>query len=64
VVARLTGADPAAIRSVARTADSPVDLPPAEELIRALAAALGIDGTDYGFDQARDLPGAIIVEHE
>lgn len=64
VVARLTGADPAAIRSVARTADSPVDLPPAEELLRALAAALGIDGADYGFDQARDLPGAIIVEHE
>jgi hypothetical protein len=64
VVARLTGADPAAIRSVARTADSPVDLPQAEELLRALAAALGIDGADYGFDQARDIPGAIIVEHE
>jgi hypothetical protein len=64
VVARLTGADPAAIRSVARTADSPVDLPPAEELIRALAAALGVEGADYGFEQARDLPGAIIVEHE
>jgi hypothetical protein len=64
VVARLTGADPAAIRSVARTADSPVDLPQAEELLCALAAALGIDGADYGFDQARDIPGAIIVEHE
>ena len=33
VIARLTGADPAAIRRVARTADSPVDLPPAEDLL-------------------------------
>jgi hypothetical protein len=64
VVARLTGADPAAIRAVARTAETPVDLPPAEELIRDIAAALGLDGADYGFEQARDVPGAILVEHE
>jgi hypothetical protein len=64
VVARLTGADPAAIRAVARTAETPVDLQPAEELIRDIAAALGLDGADYGFEQARDMPGAILVEHE
>jgi hypothetical protein len=64
VVARLTGADPAAIRRVARTADSPVDLPPAEELLSELAAVLGLGGADYGFDVARELDGVIIVEHE
>jgi hypothetical protein len=64
VVARLTGADPAAIRAVAHTAETPVGLPPAEELIRDIAAALGLDGADYGFEQARDMPGAILVEHE
>jgi hypothetical protein len=64
VVARLTGADPAAIRRVARTADYPVDLPPAEQLIDDLAAVLGLEGADYGFAQARELPGAVLVEHE
>lgn len=64
VVARLTGADPAAIRSVARTADSPVDLPPVEDLLRDLAAVLGLGGADYGFETARDLDGAVLVEHE
>jgi hypothetical protein len=64
VVARLTGADPAAIRAVARTAETPVGLPPAEDLIRDIAAALGLKGADYGFEQARELPGTILVEHE
>ena len=64
VVARLTGADPARIRAVARTADSPVDLPPAEELLRDLADVLRLEGTDYGYETARELEGAIIVEHE
>jgi hypothetical protein len=64
VVARLTGADPASVRRVARTADSPVELPPAEELIRDIADALGFEGAEYGFEHARGLPGTIIVEHE
>jgi hypothetical protein len=64
VIARLTGANAGAIRQVARTADSPVDLPPAEELIRDIAGVLGLSGADYGFDKARDLDGAILVEHE
>ena len=64
VVARLTGADPGAIRRVARTADSPVDLPPAEELIAELAEVLGLEGVDYGFAAAAELDGVVLVEHE
>jgi hypothetical protein len=64
VVARLTGAHPASIRSVARTAASPDELPPADELLRELALALGLEGTHVRFDEARYLPGAVVVEHE
>lgn len=63
VLSRLTGGDPARIRAVARTAESPDELPPPEELIAGIAAALGIEGADYGFEQARELPGAVVVEH-
>jgi ribosomal protein S18 acetylase RimI-like enzyme len=42
VVARLTGADPKRVREVARTAASPADLPPAQELYEQLAAVLGV----------------------
>ena len=42
VVARLTGADPRRVREVARTAASPDDLPPAQELYEQLAAVLGV----------------------
>jgi hypothetical protein len=64
VVARLTGAHPASIRSVARTAASPDELPPADLLLRELALALGLEGTHIGFDEARYLPDAVVVEHE
>lgn len=63
VLSRLTGAEPARIRAVVRTAESPDELPPAEELIADVAAALGLEGADYGFEQARELPGAVLVEH-
>jgi GNAT superfamily N-acetyltransferase len=43
VVARLTGADPQRVREVARTASSPAELPPAEDLYRELAELLGVD---------------------
>jgi ribosomal protein S18 acetylase RimI-like enzyme len=42
VVARLTGADPKRVREVARTAVSPADLPPAQELYEQLAAVMGL----------------------
>ena len=64
VIARLTGADPASIRRAARTADSPVDLPPAEDLLRELADVLRLEGADYGFDTARELEGVVMVRHE
>ncbi|HEY7706879.1 MAG TPA: hypothetical protein VH968_06915 [Gaiellaceae bacterium] len=64
VIARLTGADPGAIRRVAKVADSPVDLPPAEELLRDLAGVLGLEGAEYGFEAGRELEGAVVVEHE
>lgn len=42
VVARLTGADPARVRAVARTADSPSELPPARELYEQIAGVMGL----------------------
>lgn len=42
VVARLTGADPAEVRRIARTAGSPADLPPALELHGQIAELMGV----------------------
>ena len=42
VVQRLTGADPARVRSVARTAASPNELSPPDELLAQLVEVLGI----------------------
>ena len=42
LVARLTGADPARVRAVARIASSPADLPPARELLAEIAAVMGL----------------------
>jgi len=50
VVARLTGADPGEIRAVARTATSPSGLPPAQELLEQIAAAIGLEGADHGWE--------------
>ena len=50
VVARLTGADPAVVRAVARTAASPRELPPARELLEAVAAAIGLEGAEHGWE--------------
>jgi predicted N-acetyltransferase YhbS len=52
VVARLTGADPAAVRAVARTAASPAELPPAQTLLEEIAAAIGLEGADHGWEPA------------
>ena len=46
VLARLTGADPAAIRAAAPTARSPGELAPALQLAAGLAAALGLPPLD------------------
>lgn len=63
LLARLTGAEPASIRAVARTADSPAELPPAEELLPELAEALGIQGAGLDLDAAQRLKGAVTVTH-
>jgi ribosomal protein S18 acetylase RimI-like enzyme len=42
VAHRLAGADPARVRAVARTATSPDELPPADELFTMIADALGV----------------------
>jgi ribosomal protein S18 acetylase RimI-like enzyme len=43
LVARLTGAEPDAIRRVARTASSPSELPPADELYEQVATLMGLE---------------------
>lgn len=50
VVSRLTGADPAEVRAVARTAASPNELPPAHDLLVSIAAAIGLEGADHGWE--------------
>ena len=42
VVGRLTGVEPRRVREVARTAASPDELPPAQELYEQLAAVMGV----------------------
>jgi ribosomal protein S18 acetylase RimI-like enzyme len=49
VLARLTGADPAAVRDVARTASTSAELPPPRELLGAFAAVLGLEGATHGY---------------
>jgi ribosomal protein S18 acetylase RimI-like enzyme len=43
LVARLTGADREEVRRVARTAASPAELPPADELYKELAQVMGLE---------------------
>jgi ribosomal protein S18 acetylase RimI-like enzyme len=42
VAERLTGADPARVRAVARTGRSPEEVPPADELVAEIADVLGV----------------------
>jgi len=60
-VARLTGADPARVRQVARTAATPEDLPPPAELLAAIADAIGLDGGEYGYGEAVQQTGVTPV---
>ena len=49
VVARLTGADPGAVRAAAVNGASPAELQPPTDTIAALGRALGIDGAEHGY---------------
>ena len=61
VVSRLTGADPAAVRAAARTAHSPGELPPADELIREIARAIRLEGWEHGWSDAPELADAVRI---
>ncbi|MFN8187134.1 MAG: GNAT family N-acetyltransferase [Gaiellales bacterium] len=62
VLARLTGADPRLAREVARTAASPAELPPPQELLADLARVIGVAGATHGLAGARGLAGATVLE--
>jgi ribosomal protein S18 acetylase RimI-like enzyme len=63
VVARLTGADAAQVRAIARTAESPSDLPPAHELVASIGEVMGLSGVGYGYEGALRAGGAEPVSH-
>jgi ribosomal protein S18 acetylase RimI-like enzyme len=62
VVARLTGADPARVRAVARTAAAGAELSAPRELLVALAEVIGVEGASVTYAEARELPGAILLD--
>jgi ribosomal protein S18 acetylase RimI-like enzyme len=63
VMSRLTGADPDAVRRVARVAAAPTELPPAHQHVAELARLFGIEGAEHGFDEARETDGARLIRH-
>jgi ribosomal protein S18 acetylase RimI-like enzyme len=63
VVSRLTGADPAAFRQVARTGATPDELPPPAELLGEIAELMGLSGTAHGYEGAAAEPGAHELTH-
>jgi phosphinothricin acetyltransferase len=62
VVARLTGANPEAVRRAAVHASSPAELPPAADVLAGIARAIGIEGAEHGWADAPDLPDAVRIE--
>jgi ribosomal protein S18 acetylase RimI-like enzyme len=62
VVARLTGADPAAVRAASVHARSPAELAPAAEILASIAQAMGIAGAEHGWSDAPELPDAVVIE--
>ncbi len=62
VLARLTGADPQRVREVALTAETPAELPAPLELLAGLAAVIGVEGAVHGYDAARGIPGAVLLD--
>jgi hypothetical protein len=59
LMARLTGADPDAVRETARTGRAPEDLPPARELLAEIATLFSLPGATHGYPEAREAEGAI-----
>jgi GNAT superfamily N-acetyltransferase len=63
VVARLTGADPHEFRRVARTAGTPDELGPPQELLESIATLMGLSGSGHGYEGASEEPGAHEITH-
>jgi GNAT superfamily N-acetyltransferase len=63
VVARLTGADPHEFRGVARTAATPDELGPPQELLDRIAGLMGLSGSGHGYEGASEEPGAREITH-
>ena len=61
LMARLTGADPDAVRAIARTAASPAERPPAADLLVELARLFGIPQAAHGYPEASEQPGATVI---
>jgi hypothetical protein len=61
LMARLTGADPDAVRAIARTASSPVELPPAAGLLAELARLFGLPQAADGYPEAAEREDAIVI---
>jgi hypothetical protein len=61
LMARLTGADPDAVRAVARTGRSPEELPPAQELLADLARLFGVPQGGHGYAEAGEQDGALAI---
>jgi hypothetical protein len=61
LMSRLTGADPDAVRAVARTGKSPEELPPARELLAELARLFGVPQGAHGYAEAGELADALVV---
>jgi Acetyltransferase (GNAT) family len=63
VVARVTGAEPARVRAVARTASSPAELPPAPALAAAIGEVLGVAGVEHGLAGAAAIAGGVEIRY-
>jgi ribosomal protein S18 acetylase RimI-like enzyme len=62
LLARLTGADPAQVRAVARTAASPAELPPAKELVSLVGGLIGLTGAELSYEEALEEPEVLRIE--
>jgi hypothetical protein len=59
LMARLTGADPEAVRMTARTGESVRELPPPGELLGGLARLFGVERGAFGYTRALEEPDGI-----
>ena len=62
LLARLTGADPAQVRAIARTAASPAELPPAKELVSLIGGLIGLAGAELSYEEALAEPKVLRIE--